>query len=141
MHARRRFALLAPVLIVLAGCDLGRRHEVASVQPYPEAPAPSPARMRFAATAYTIEGTTASGAHTREGIVAADPAVLPMGSRIRVQGAGRYSGEYVVKDSGRKIDGHEIDLYIANDQEAKRFGKKRVTVEVLRYGTEQGTHR
>lgn len=134
IHAKLGAALT--LLLALAGCGLGHRPEVASVQPYQAAPSPgpTPARMQFTATAYTIEGQTASGAQTRQGIVAADPAVLPFGTRIRVEGAGQYSGEYVVKDSGREIDGREIDLYIANDAEAKRFGKRPVTVEVLRRG-------
>jgi peptidoglycan DL-endopeptidase CwlO len=121
------------VILALAGCELGRRREVASVPPPAAAPSPAatPARMQFTATAYTVGGETASGAQTREGVVAADPAVLPFGTRIRVDGAGQYSGEYVVKDSGRKIDGREIDLYIANDAEAKRFGKRQVSVEIL----------
>ena len=46
--------------------------------------------------------------------------------------AGRYSGEYVVRDTGRTIKGREIDIYLANDAEAKRFGRKSVRVEVLR---------
>jgi 3D (Asp-Asp-Asp) domain-containing protein len=127
---------LAALLIGVAGCTLGRR-EVASMPPQAApAPAPSPAplRMEFTATAYTISGKTASGARTRRGMCAADLSVLPLGSRIRVEGAGRYSGVYVVKDSGHKIDGREIDLYIANDAEAKRFGKRPVTVEVLGSG-------
>jgi 3D (Asp-Asp-Asp) domain-containing protein len=132
-RARRTWTLLV-IATALAGCGLGRR-EVAGVQP--AAPAPRPARMQFTATAYTNEGTTSSGAHTRQGTCAADLAVLPLGSRIRVEGAGRYSGEYVVKDSGGKIDGREIDLYIADDAEAKRFGKRPVTVEVLRYGADR----
>jgi 3D (Asp-Asp-Asp) domain-containing protein len=123
---------LLAILIGGAGCTLGHR-EVASVPPpgAPAVPSPPPARMQFTATAYTTPGKTASGAHTREGFCAADPAILPFGSRIRVEGAGHYSGEYVVKDSGRTIDGREIDLYIADDAEAKRFGKRSVTVEVL----------
>ncbi len=135
MRRPRTTSALLAVLIGAAGCTLGRR-EVASVPPQAAAPAPSPtpARMQFSATAYTMPGKTASGAHTREGICAADPAVLPFGSRIRVEGAGRYSGQYVVKDSGRKIDGRAIDLYIANDAAAKRFGKRAVTVEVLDSG-------
>jgi 3D (Asp-Asp-Asp) domain-containing protein len=67
-------------------------------------------------------------------MVASDPAVLPLGSRIRVHDAGAYSGEYTVQDTGAKIDGREIDIYLADDAEAKRFGKRRVKVEVLRYG-------
>jgi 3D (Asp-Asp-Asp) domain-containing protein len=102
-----------------------RRHH----PPAAEVPA-----ISFEATAYTIEGRTASGAQTRAGIVAADPNVLPIGSRIRVSGAGRYDGEYTVKDTGREIKGREIDIYIAIDAEAKRFGRKNVTVEVLERG-------
>jgi len=132
MRRLRVTSTLAALLIGVAGCTLGRR-EVASVPPQ-AAPAPSPLRMQFTATAYTISGKTASGAHARRGICAADPSVLPLGSRIRVEGAGRYSGVYVVKDSGHKIDGREIDLYIANDAEARRFGKRPVTVEVLGSG-------
>ena len=87
--------------------------------------------MTFHATAYSIKGRTASGQHTREGIVAADPDVLPLGTRIRVSNAGQYDGEYVVADTGRKIKGHDLDIYIANHAEAKRFGNKRLTVQIL----------
>ena len=64
-------------------------------------------------------------------IVAADPAVLPLGSRIRIEGAGRYSGEYVVQDTGRAIKGREVDVYLPDDAEAKRFGRKTVEVQLL----------
>jgi rare lipoprotein A len=58
--------------------------------------------MRFEATADSVEGITAKGTLTHDGIVAADPAVLPLGSVIRVSGAGPYSGTYVVTDTGFK---------------------------------------
>jgi 3D (Asp-Asp-Asp) domain-containing protein len=54
-----------------------------------------------------------------------------------VQGAGRYDGKYTVADTGREIKGREIDIYIANDREAKRFGRKKVRVEVLERGDGQ----
>jgi 3D (Asp-Asp-Asp) domain-containing protein len=114
-RAGYRVALLVAVLAV-CGCR--------SFAP-PPAPAPALARPRaevpatsFEATAYSIEGETASGAQTRKGIVAADPKVLPVGSRIRVQGAGQYDGEYTVTDTGPEIKGHEIDIYVANNDEA-----------------------
>ena len=88
----------------------------------------------FSATAYSIEGTTASGAQTRKGIVAADPKILPLGSRIRVSDAGTYDGEYVVHDTGPAIKGREIDIYMPSDVEAKRFGRRAVKVEVLSRG-------
>jgi 3D (Asp-Asp-Asp) domain-containing protein len=88
----------------------------------------------YSATAYSIEGTTKSGAQTRTGIVAADPQVLPLGSRIRVREAGAYDGDYVVHDTGPAIKGREIDIYIPSDAEAKRFGRRTVKVEVLSRG-------
>jgi 3D (Asp-Asp-Asp) domain-containing protein len=85
----------------------------------------------FTASAYSIAGETASGLTARKGMVAADTDVLPLGTRIRITGAGPYSGEYTVADTGRRISGREIDLYVATRAEAKRFGKKRVRVTVL----------
>ena len=88
--------------------------------------------QKFTATAYSVEGETASGKQTVEGrTVAADTAVLPIGTRIEVKGAGPYSGTYVVHDNGRKINGREIDIFIDAPAEAKRFGKKQVSVRVL----------
>ena len=87
------------------------------------------------ATAFAGKGeTTASGTVAREGIVAADPAVLPMGSRIRVTGSGGYDGVYLVTDTGAKVDGAHIDLCLRSAAEARRFGKRRVRVHVLAVG-------
>ncbi len=88
-------------------------------------------RLIVEATAYSVDGKTASGTDTRDGIVAADPEVIPLGSRIRVSGAGEYSGLYHVADTGRTIKGREIDIFVPNEREAKRFGRRRVQVEIL----------
>lgn len=123
-----RIALIAAMAVV--GC---RR----PASPPPEAP-PDVARrgalQTFSATAYSIEGRTSSGVHTRRGIVAADPRVLPIGSRIRVHEAGEYDGEYVVHDTGPAIRGREIDIYVPSDAAARRFGRRTVKVEVLSRG-------
>jgi len=88
----------------------------------------------FEATAYSVTGTTATGDVTSRGTVAADPAILPAGTRFRITGAGRYSGVYVVKDTGPKIAGAHIDIYMPSRLEAKRFGKRRVRLRVLPRG-------
>jgi 3D (Asp-Asp-Asp) domain-containing protein len=93
--------------------------------------------MPFVTTAYSVSGITAKGTVTHEGIVAADPTVLPLGSVIRVSGAGAYSGVYAVTDTGSKVEGRKIDIYMPNTAEAKEFGKKHVTVSVLRTGDNQ----
>ena len=68
---------------------------------------------------------------TRRRIVAADPSVLPIGSRIRVHDAGAYSGVYTVTDTGPGVNGREIDIFIADSAEAHRFGRRRLHVEIL----------
>lgn len=92
-------------------------------------------RMRFRATAYSDPGDeTAAGTTARHGIVAADPSVLPFGSRIRVADAGEWSGDYTVEDAGRAITGRAIDIHLPSAKAAKRFGEKTVDVEILHRG-------
>jgi 3D (Asp-Asp-Asp) domain-containing protein len=88
----------------------------------------------FIATAYSVEGTGASGKWSHPGTAAADRKVLPLNTRIRIYGAGRYSGDYTVEDTGGKVDGQHIDVYMPSRAEAKRFGRQRVKVVVLKYG-------
>lgn len=86
-------------------------------------------------TAYCIEVETASGKQTRKGIVAADPDVLPLGSRIRVEGLGpRLSRTYQVEDTGRLVQGREIDIFMDSCRAAKEIGRRPARVEVLRMG-------
>jgi 3D (Asp-Asp-Asp) domain-containing protein len=123
------FVATALVAFAALGCQPTTRtpEELASV-PRPQ---PSAKLLDFEATAYSIEGKTASGHQAREGIVAADPKLLPIGSRIRVSDAGELSGVYVVADTGRTIKGREIDIYMKNDAGAKRFGRRDVKIEIL----------
>jgi 3D (Asp-Asp-Asp) domain-containing protein len=90
---------------------------------------------RFQATAFARHGITASGTPTHVGIAAADPDVLPIGTRIRVSGAGPYSGVYTITDVGGKVDGRHIDLFVPNRADARRFGRKMVTVRILKRGS------
>ena len=84
----------------------------------------------FRATAYSLKGRTASGEYVRSGIIAADPKVLPLGTVVHIR-AGRYTGTYTVKDTGGRIKGRKVDIYIPNYKEAKAFGNRRVKVKVI----------
>ncbi|MGI8554902.1 MAG: 3D domain-containing protein [Pyrinomonadaceae bacterium] len=84
----------------------------------------------FRATAYCLKGRTANGGGVRRGIVAADPRILPLGTRIYVN-AGSYSGSYVVADTGGAVKGRILDVWVPNCSEAVRFGRKSVTVSIL----------
>ena len=87
--------------------------------------------MTMRATAYAGHGRTASGQRVRRGMVAADRRVLPLGTKVRVRDAGRYSGVYRVEDTGSRIRGRKIDIYMPSRGAAKQFGRQTVKVEVL----------
>lgn len=74
------------------------------------------------------------GVQTQPGIVAADRKILPLGSTIRVTGAGTYSGVYVVTDVGTAIVGRRIDIFIMEHKKARAFGRKRVQVQLIKPG-------
>jgi 3D (Asp-Asp-Asp) domain-containing protein len=84
----------------------------------------------FQATAYCLKGRTASGEYTRVGVIAADPSVLPLGTVVHIR-AGRYTGTYTVLDTGGRIKGRTIDIYLPTYQEAVRFGRQRIKIQVL----------
>lgn len=93
------------------------------------------ARLRFSATAYCKGTTTASGVRVRTGIAAADPDLLPVGSVIRVDNlAEKYNGIYTIMDTGPKVQGREIDVYMWSCHEALAFGRRNAQVTVLRLG-------
>jgi 3D (Asp-Asp-Asp) domain-containing protein len=85
----------------------------------------------FTATAYCLKGRTALGHGVRRGIIAADPRVLRLGSRVNLN-AGGYSGQYLVSDTGGRIKGRKIDIWVASCAEARRFGRRTVSIASLR---------
>jgi 3D (Asp-Asp-Asp) domain-containing protein len=98
------------------------------------APAPG-VRLRFTATAYCRGTTTASGVNVRSGIAAADANLLPVGSVVRIEDLdNRYNGIYTVMDTGPKVHGRHLDIYIWNCDEAVQLGRRRMLITVLRMG-------
>ena len=89
----------------------------------------------FTATAYCKGTTTASGVGVRTGIAASDPALLPVGSVINITtGTTKYNGVYTIMDTGPKVQGRIIDLYMWSCHEALRFGRRPVQLSLLRLG-------
>jgi rare lipoprotein A (peptidoglycan hydrolase) len=71
----------------------------------------------------------------RSGIAAADPALLPVGSVILVASdLSQYNGVYTVMDTGPKVKGRILDIYIWSCFEALDFGRQDVQVTVVRLG-------
>lgn len=87
--------------------------------------------MTFTATAYCTGRVTASGAAVSRGVVAADPAVLPIGTTIQITGAAPYDGSYRVLDTGPGVRDRHVDLYIPDCTAARRFGRRSVEVTIV----------
>jgi 3D (Asp-Asp-Asp) domain-containing protein/chaperonin cofactor prefoldin len=103
-----------------------------SASPQPEAsaqPAPSahgPRTLTVVATGYSIHGTTATGLPTGWGIVAVDPSVIPLGTRLTIPGY----GEAVAADVGSAVQGAHIDLWFPTIGQALEWGRRTVTIEL-----------
>lgn len=91
------------------------------------------APQAYTATAYSLRGRTASGRYVSRGLIAADPRVLPLGSRVRLE-AGPWSGEYLVADTGGAVKGRRIDIWTPSTREAMQFGRRAVKLTVLEFG-------
>lgn len=89
----------------------------------------------FKATAYCVTGVTKSGVPVAPGHVAADPRIIPLGSVIYVESP-LMSGLYQVTDTGSRVKGKIIDIFIPSYRRSVEFGRRDVRVKVLRYGYE-----
>ncbi len=78
-------------------------------------------------TGYAIQGRTATGQPTEWGIVAVDPSVVPLGSKIQIDG---FEETFVAADTGGAVKGNWVDIWFPSYGEAKRFGiqSRRVTI-------------
>jgi 3D (Asp-Asp-Asp) domain-containing protein len=100
------------------------------------APRPSVgSALSFTATGYCKGETTASGVVVRSGVAAADPALLPVGSVVRIDAPdARYDGIWTIMDTGPAVQGRTLDLYMWSCNDALKFGRRSVRVNVLRLG-------
>jgi 3D (Asp-Asp-Asp) domain-containing protein len=93
------------------------------------------ARLAFTASAYCKGIVTASGVAVQSGVVAADPAVLPVGSVVEISSlTERYNGIYTVMDTGPMVQGRQVDVYMWSCNEALQFGRRSIHLTVLRLG-------
>ena len=71
----------------------------------------------------------------RMSCAAADPAILPVGSVVRLETPNpRYSGVWTVMDTGPAVKGRSLDLYLWSCKEALDFGRRKIRLTVLRLG-------
>jgi 3D (Asp-Asp-Asp) domain-containing protein/peptidoglycan hydrolase CwlO-like protein len=102
-----------------------------TLQPPTTAPPPPPTtssggrQLTVSATCYDLQGRTATGMPVGPGVVAVDPSVIPLGSRMSIPGYGNG----VAADTGGGIQGATIDLWMTPSQCAS-WGRRTVTITV-----------
>jgi 3D (Asp-Asp-Asp) domain-containing protein/peptidoglycan hydrolase CwlO-like protein len=94
----------------------------------PVSPAPSPAgdgqTLTVVATGYALRGRTATGLPTAWGVVAVDPSVIPLGTRMTIPGY----GEGIAADTGSAVQGNMIDLWFPTAAQALGWGRRTLTI-------------
>jgi Uncharacterized protein conserved in bacteria len=108
-------------------------------QPAAAAPQDYKAAFDIVATAYAPGphdngkwgDLTHIGTKVRPGIIAVDPRLIPLGSRVYIEFADGHGVYATAEDTGGAIKGHRIDIAMGTVHEAYDFGRQNVTVYVL----------
>lgn len=99
-----------------------------------EPPTPATATVQAGGTrsfaadivAYHLPGRTASGLPVGSGVVAVDPTVIPLGTRLFIPGY----GPAVAADVGSAVKGNIIDLWMPSTAAARAWGRRAVTITI-----------
>jgi 3D (Asp-Asp-Asp) domain-containing protein len=75
-------------------------------------------------TCYALRGTTSTGRPVGMDVVAVDPRVIPYGTRIHIEGVGWR----IAADTGAKIKGKRLDIWMPSSQTCIEFGLRRLAV-------------
>jgi 3D (Asp-Asp-Asp) domain-containing protein len=90
----------------------------------PIASSTTPGTVTVTATGYSLPGHTSTGLPVGFGVVAVDPSVIPLGTRLTIPGY----GEGVAADTGSAVTGYTIDLWFPTLADALAWGRRTVTI-------------
>ncbi|MGB3367188.1 MAG: 3D domain-containing protein, partial [Acidaminobacteraceae bacterium] len=78
-------------------------------------------------------GITYSGTKARPGVIAVDPKVIPLGSKVYVESTDETSdyGFAIAEDTGGAIKGNRVDIFIGDRSRALRYGRRNVRIYVI----------
>lgn len=133
--------LLLPATAQTSEEEIGKTLAGAFLQSAPLLKAPKPIKdkttvdvpmrggreLSVLSSAYCLRGVTASGAYVRQGTIAVDPRVIPMGSRLFVPGYGWG----VAADTGGMVRGNVIDVWFPTARQCYDWGLRRVNIRVF----------
>jgi uncharacterized protein YabE (DUF348 family) len=107
--------------------EIGTRRQQESLSSRDMSLGPGMQAMTVVATAYTGGGTTAAGWQAGPGIIAVDPSMIPLGTKVYIPGIGVVRAE----DTGGAIVGNRIDIWMASESDAANWGARTITIYVL----------
>jgi 3D (Asp-Asp-Asp) domain-containing protein len=87
--------------------------------------------VEVALTAYCLRGLTRRDHYVRQGIVAADPRVFPLGRYVEIYVGREYYGRFLVDDTGGVIKGNILDIWTPTCREARLFGRTKGTAVLV----------
>ncbi len=120
-------ALQAAALRVERKSNAIQATAIPDVAPAPAAPtglAPAERTLTVSSTGYALQGRTSTGIPVGWGVIAVDPSVIPLGTRVTVPGY----GEAVAADTGSAVRGATIDLWFPSLAQARAWGRRTVTI-------------
>ena len=82
-------------------------------------------------TAYCLKGLTRRDHYVREGIIASDPKVFPLGRYLEVYVGKTYFGRFLIDDTGGVIKGNKLDIWTPTCREARIFGRVKGTAVLV----------
>ena len=82
-------------------------------------------------TAYCLQGTTRRDRYVRQGIVAADPRLFPLGRYVELYVGRVYYGRFLVDDTGAKIRDGVLDIWTPTCRDARLFGRQHGTAVLV----------
>jgi 3D (Asp-Asp-Asp) domain-containing protein len=85
-----------------------------------------PRTVTVIATGYTLRGRTSTGIQTAAGLVAVDPSVIPLGTRLSIPGYGTG----IAAATGGAMHGNLIDLWFPTLKEAQAWGRRTVMITI-----------
>ncbi len=117
-EARTQAAVLSAPVPETAPAELAAPIAVLS------APTTGARTLTVSATGYALRGRTATGMQTAPGVVAVDPSVIPLGTRMTIPGYGTG----IAADTGGAVRGNVIDLWFPTTAQALAWGRRTVTI-------------
>lgn len=91
-------------------------------------------RIAVSMTAYCLQGRTRRGNLVRDGIIAVDRKLFPLGREVDLFFGRKKYGRFLADDTGGAIKGGRIDVWMADCNAARRFGRRRGYAQLVPRG-------